>query len=1327
MKLKLALLVLVVSGLFAAAALIPTIGTTQPAPKGIHFVRGTVVVPVGAARTFTAVASLRGRDIALPHASVFLVRLNALNVPVASAVSDLSGRFLIKTKESGPFTLCVEADGFKRFCADKQFTVAQSVIAYGNFRLPLPNVDNMAAAYGDVRLRDGKLPRGFEPAMDVNSYARVDLVTRSGGKHRAYVNNFGEYVVPQIPVKEEFGLRAHIDSLAHEDQIRPFNQMAQGGAYQLNFVLPNSAPRIRLVSATAAGKPVQIATPGSNITLHAVADHPDGQKLQYRWLLPDGQSVGPTSDAELQWKVPSQRGRFPISVLVSDDRGGYTRSGITVTATTSGAPFNGVVVDTHNQPIAGAQVEVNGRLINANAQGRFNFSVPLADRYVMTIRSAGLEAANQRGFGTASYVYKAPMTGGRWVLRRAEVTTVDPTQPIVLQHKRDERDCVGMTASRIDWTPYLHPGMIQWQDGRGNTIALPDLGARDPKTIQHAMRLAARISPGLANTLADVTKVKVQVPDNRLVKDGPSTQVPSVRLPCLPGIKVEIPANALHDPSTGRPPAGLVQVALSTVDLTASNQMPGDYSAADGNDKVLAMESFGAGSVEIGAGNTRYQLKPGATASVTIPVDVTQLAGGTNPEAKIPFLYYDERTGLWRQDGEAELTGSGASAAYVKKVTHFSSMNADILKSGQSCVAVEVDSAAGFTFPLDVEVVMQPSVPNPNVIQVRHLSVDTLKHNVIYNLPNNSDIVLTPIVSGTLPDGSSANVPAGVFVVNTGGPQTAAVAPPPANPDGSYYAESGGTPTGPCASRVTLKQLNPVTIANGFEYLQGLYLQSSNIDEFNATIQTAIDDGVVAYYQQADPLQLRNSLTLFKQTNKFGLTAAAGEVEYEAQYANSGDLGFGRDMHCRRNVASDGAFDYACYVTNYGQPPANNADQQDAEDTLDPLKLPNATVAMEFSRVEDAAGQFPDNDRAVKFYVYDTQNPTSAPLRNADLDGHGRRPVPQLCMVCHGGTAASTPADPLQPNGPKAGAFTSRADIINMRSNFLPFDLHLFKFPAAKSKAAQQAAFKGLNQDIVRGVANATGTGEAIVEVIDTSFYPGNPAQQIEDRVIAGWDPGNVNSNRHRFYRDVFARVCRTCHVSHPFGAPSFANATDFEAEIAAVQDYVCSKKVMPHAQRTNDIFWSSLNPSMPAFLELYGQTLPAWSPVGTAQCGQSFTGGGVAPTVFATQIYPVLHDQCVGCHGSTGNANFAVGGSIASVYTSVTTAATSLGGTSRYIVGHDPGASVIYQRITTGGAGVRMPKNGANLVTADTDNPPDGVPDASEILGWINSGALGP
>jgi cytochrome c5 len=855
--------------------------------------------------------------------------------------------------------------------------------------------------------------------------------------------------------------------------------------------------------------------------------------------------------------------------------------------------------------------------------------------------------------------------------------------------------------------------MFQWQDGRGNTIGTRDLVAQDPKAVQRVMQLAARIDRGLVESLASIIGIKPQLSDEKL--------------PCLPGIKVEIPANSLIDPSTNRSPSGPVQIALSTVALSTGDQMPGDYSAIDSNNKLTAMESLGAASVEIGSGVSRFNLAPGAAATVTIPVDATQLAGGALLEPTVPFLYYDEQAGQWKQDGVATLSVNAGLPGYEKKITHLSAMNADILKSGQSCVAVELDPAAAFSLPMPVEVVMQPSQPNPGVIQVRTLTVDSTQSNVIYNLPNNSDIVLTPIVQGVRPDGSTGDVPAGVFVVNTGGPMNAAVVPPPPNPDGTYYAESGGSPTGPCASRVTLRRLSPVALANGQEFLQGLFFQSSNIDEFSTTIGTAIDDGVIAYYQQADPRQLRNSFNLFKTKNRFGQSLAANEVEVQAHYANSGDLGFGRDMHCRRNVASDGAFDYACYVTNFGQPPANNPDQQDANDVLDPTKHPDATVAMEFSRVENPPGaaEFPDDDRAVKFYVYDTNNPDNPPVHNANLDNHGHRPVPQLCMACHGGTAASAPADPSNPAGPKKGAFASRIDIMSMQSNFLPFDLHLLNFPVSEPKVAQQAAFKSLNADIVRGVAAATSTGSAIVEVIDT-FYAGGSAAQIEDGVVPGWDPGNLNSNQRRFYRDVFARACRTCHAAQPFGAPAFNTAAVFEASISNIQNRVCTQHIMPHAQRTNDIFWTSLNPNMAALLELYGQTLAGWSPLPANQCSQGpVQGGGSTASVFSSQIYPIMFSNCTGCHSSTGLANFAVVNP-ATTYNQLLTASTK-DGTSHYIIAHDPSNSRMYYRTTNGGPGVRMPQNGANLVTDDTDSPPDGVADATEVNGWINSGAVGP
>jgi len=1285
--------------------------TEAQRPNRTLFVRGFVVAAVTG-----GVEKLK--DIALPNAKVFLVPFNDLNTPVASALTDLSGRFAIKTNKTGTFTLCIEAEGFPRFCSGNEFRLFSTSNYMGTLRLPPLQHERSATAYGAVTLADGSTPRGFEPFLGVNAFGRVTLTVGGSRKYEAYINNFGEYIIPSIPIDSDFSLRASIENETLERRIRRQTKLQAGRAYLIHFQLRNSKPKIRVMSASSGGKRLQIAAPGSAVVLKTVAEDRERDKLEYRWILPNGNVIGPTTDSELPFTVPTRSGRFPVTVLVSDNRGGYTKSSFSLLAKSGGVPFSGTVVDPNGVGVAGALIEINGRLTNANSAGKFSFEVPLDDKYVLTIRSTPGSAPNQPAYGTISFVYTGSIVGGRWVLRPAQVFSVNPTQPIKLQHKRTQRDCQGSVTSKIDWSNYLGQGLFEWQDGRGNVRSLREIGRRDPKALENVMRLVSRTSPALPPRLAQLANHR------RRTGDYKGTDVP-----CSRGIEIEIPANALENPTTKLAPTGNVEIALSTVDLTAGDQMPGDYSALDPNGNARSMESFGAGSVEIRSGNTRFNLKAGMEATMRIPVDATQLAGNATPPPKIPFLYYDEQKGVWRQEGEATLTGSGSSAVYVKKIKHFSVMNADILKSGQSCVAVEVDPLANFTLPFNVEVTLPPSVVNPNVIQVRTLAVDSAKSNVIYNLPNNTNIVLTPIISGVKPDGSVGNVPAGVFVVNTGGPQVSSGNLPTPNADGTYYAETNGTPTGPCGSRVTLTTLSVPPLGGGLEFLQGFFLQASNITELTASspaVAANVVQGAVDYYTQADPRSLRASFNLFKTKNKFGQPLGANEVEWDAQYSNSGDLGFGRDMHCRRNVAGDGAFDIACFVTNFGQPPIFEVDQLDADHALAGLN-PDATVAMEFSRVENAPGdpnEFPDNNRAVKFFVYVTNDPNGPTVKKADLDGFGERPVPQLCVICHGGQVASEPADPLDPGGPKKGAFTSRNDIMSMQSNFLPFDLHLYNFPAGKSKAAQQTNFKNLNRDIVREVALGNGAqGTAIVEMIDT-INPAAQASQLENAVVTNWDGANTASDSHRFYRDVFARACRTCHVALPFSAPSFTHKVDFQNQIGTVQFRVCAQKIMPHAKRTNDIFWTSLNPNMPGFLQLYGQTFAGWSSLGSSQCGLFFQPGTTPESVFTTEIYPILVNNCSGCHSAVGNANFSVGGSPADVYNSIMTAATSNGG--NYIVPNNAGVSLLFQRLNAN-PGPRMPLNGPNLVTTDTDSPLDGIFDATEILNWINSGAIGP
>jgi hypothetical protein len=638
---------------------------------------------------------------------------------------------------------------------------------------------------------------------------------------------------------------------------------------------------------------------------------------------------------------------------------------------------------------------------------------------------------------------------------------------------------------------------------------------------------------------------------------------------CGPGIRVQIPANSLVD-ANGKPPSGPVQISLTTVDLPSRDGMPGDFTAVDPSGQPSYIESYGAGTVEISAGGTAYNLSPGAQATVTIPIAPEQLAAPTPPPATIPLLYYDQTRGVWLNEGTAQLQGN----TYVGNVSHFSAINTDLEKHTPSCVRFDA-TVMPSTFDLDFTVPLSSGGTHSYTF---HVTNSTQRFHVIYRVPNNVNMTVsafdtssgsaTPISLNF--NGTQTNT----LTVNTG---------PPQNPQTPIF------PAFPYTACQTSVELIPFRLPDQVqhEFLDGLYsFQAQNLTELDVTNPTLAGTARTAaqtYYDTIDPQHRRLDLADFKAVNGFGSSSG---TEVQAYYANSGDLGFGRDMHCHKNGA-----DVACYVTNYGN--RFTDDVQDYKDAVD-NNTPIATVGMEYTRVENPTGSgfqqatSGGDLRMVKFYVFGHNTPSTDPSHagqgdgrvvSADLDGFGQRPVPALCMTCHGG---------LYPSGPTTGVptwNTANANSANLNSSFIPFDLGNFTIvpylqtssASTISQASEEANFKSLNQDFVL----ATNPPSATQEVINAMYAGGSPTQ-IPNFVVSGW------SSDPQTYTKVVAPSCRSCHISLGRSNIAWNSALQLSNDALSVAYYVCTSHQMPHAKVTHNRFWLSTNPHQPPILSAF-------------------------------------------------------------------------------------------------------------------------------------------
>jgi hypothetical protein len=1278
-----------------------TVAVRKPRPKvGPQAVRGYIAVrPAAKNADIAAVFIPAGKDIYLPGVDVYLSDPQT-NQTSNTVRTDLSGRFTVFAPQAGRYHVCWKSPVYGAGCDSRFISVGNRPQFVSTVRIQLPVRPRFVSIAGHVVNADNSVPRTFDPMFNINSFATVRLDNTKGVRlAEVYVNNFGDYLLPYVPVRQEVNITASIESANVRQQVLPGARIEAAAMSRVNLKFENHRPRLNPLVAfdSVSNRRVQNGTPGSTLKLQATARDLDGDPLKYAWFAGEGQgsvlqNTGPTTS----WQLPSAPGRYTIAVVAYDGKGGYDKAQLSVLATGGGVPFGGIVVDTAGTPVAGAEVEIVGNpVVNTDARGRFNTNVKESFRYVLNIR--------RTGFALNSQIYDGGITGGRWVLRRAQIVTVDPTHDIRVVHERSPRDCPGPDSVRAgSGVAGNSLDIPEWQDGKGNAIDAPGWW-KGPRSVR-----AGQNTPIVAV-------------NNRMDAKDQGQPEPVILprqlkfAPCGRGVSVDIPANSILD-AQGNPASGPIQVAISTIDLLSPQQMPGDFSAV-GNAGAGRMESFGAGSLDLPAG---FTLKSGSPATVTIPVDRSRLIGGVLPPT-VPLLSYNEQKGLWMQDDTLTLTTVSGVKAYVGQIKHFTTFNADtVLVAGAACLRVFSPSLPG---QYDLEAITPYPDGTPHYKKYPIDNTSSTEH-VIYNITPNANISLAPMTQG------ANSQLLGYYIVNSGPPENPSHAPDP--PPGPPYTT--------CQNFIILTVDGAPESPFGGEFLHGLgYLAAENLgfDDLTTAAPTgnALRDAIVQasrnYYASADPLSQRTTFADFKSKNGFSAnpnTPAAGEIV--ARYANSGDLGFGRDMHCLKQTNGD----VACYVTNYGTGYNNSFPGDGTPDTDDAQAAATrstvagstevATVAMEYTAIENDGA-----DRAVKFFVYKLALPGYARSISANLDGRGERPVPQLCMICHGGAIPNQSGNPLVP------VFGSAADV-KFNSRFLPFDYRFFTFDPAASKVSQDPSFKALNEQIVNAAPPA-GVTDPIHEVVSGLYNNGAATAQVPNFVVPGWATG-VSPNapgQANFYTGVIANPCRTCHVAQAFPELQFNTSDKFinvnnpgfannKLMLGTAQFRVCGDYTMPHALRTHDIFWNVYPwnvadwgpPPTPYYQQL--QTFGDGIGGSTWKAGlcTSFVSGTVhSPSFFYEQsIQPIWSSKCVACHITGGIAPFSLteGDSFSNL----------VDGT-RVIAGNDS-AGTLLQRITAT-SGIRMPQNCFHPPAPPNGNFPClDQTDIDKIKAWIRSGA---
>lgn len=993
---------------------------------------------------------------------------DAAGAPVAKAVTTLDGRFVLRAPGGARYRLCWQVGG-ESGCG-KEITLGKSTVSAGRVpvRLAKPVI------VGRVLTADERPCWISDSFFGLDVYTKVQAETGGGGAGSApaRANTQGEYVLTDLAAGP-LTVRARCEKA---------EALQAGNALRRDLTLPNHAPVVTGLAAMSGGKAITAAAPGAALKLAASTRDADGDSVEYLWRsLDDPAALSGGSGPTQGWKTPAEMGKRSVYLMVRDGRGGYAYRRLDLAVGDGSLTFSGRVVDEVTKaPLNGAMVSVGGASAATNAQGWYSLrTAPLpGDRYVLNV--------SRRGYAAASRVYDQSASGDTVEMIAAQVTTVSGTGVITLADATSSGPCG------------------QGKDGRARPLKrLAKTMALDAKTDR-----PAAVRPTSATTAAAATQ-------------------PTCK---RRGASLTIPAGALVD-ARGRAAGAGIVAQIATLN-PARRALPGDYQAVTAGGERAELLSYGAVYAEFrDAGGAPLNLRPGATAEISVPVSDAQRPSA---KPKIALWSYDTASGRWIEEGQATLTNTASGWAYVGTTKHFSTLNMDVAGTDPNfatCVRVELSS----DFSAWSNLVLRAYVSyGGNSVQVKETPLDGAQYHAIYRIPYNTGFPnsLRLELRGTF-GGQQVLLLDNIINTDARPKMTGTDLWPP------YPYTACGDPVLLTTAPGVVPPYGDLDGAGRPAFLAGPF------GDLNPPNGEAL---ATDYYQAVDGGNQRTTLGDWWQLNGFGADGLSGVGQVRAAYLNHNDLGFGRDMNC---VSGPGG-KLACYVTNYGAPDQNPANA-DAAEARDPAKR-GATVTMEY----DPAAL---NDENVQFYVFNGGVAGATRIKFADLDGFGPKPVPHLCTVCHGG----------QP--PTGGATKVQF------ARFREFDLPSFRYSGARSwdfgqaslTAPELASYAQLNQKVQAAHA-ATPIGDLIGRWYPLGFV-GGPAPVLPS-VPAGW------AGQAAGYHAVYAKSCRTCHVARDEGDPNafyvFANSGAFSGTGYVVCGFGAPKRrVMPNAVVTYKNFWA--------------------------------------------------------------------------------------------------------------------------------------------------------